>query len=49
MFCCYIAAYLDRVNIGFAKLQILRATPSRGSCRSAACWLLTIPGRIVNR
>ena len=25
LFCCYGAAYLDRVNIGFAKLQMLRA------------------------
>src|SRR5262245_32296500 len=23
LFCCYVAAYLDRVNIGFAKLQML--------------------------
>ena len=22
LFCCYIAAYLDRVNVGFAKLQM---------------------------
>ena len=25
LFCCYGAAYLDRVNIGFAKLQMLSA------------------------
>ena len=25
LFCCYVAAYLDRVNIGFAKLQMLSA------------------------
>src|ERR671937_409030 len=24
LFACYVAAYLDRVNIGFAKLQMLR-------------------------
>src|SRR5213082_4211289 len=23
LFCCYCAAYLDRVNLGFAKLQML--------------------------
>lgn len=23
LFCCYVAAYLDRVNLGFAKLQML--------------------------
>lgn len=23
LFCCYVAAYLDRVNVGFAKLQML--------------------------
>ena len=23
LFCCYCAAYLDRVNVGFAKLQML--------------------------
>ena len=23
LFICYVAAYLDRVNVGFAKLQIL--------------------------
>ena len=22
LFCCYILAYLDRVNVGFAKLQM---------------------------
>ncbi|MFL6630043.1 MAG: hypothetical protein ACJ8G1_26650, partial [Vitreoscilla sp.] len=25
LFLCYIAAYLDRVNVGFAKLQMLQA------------------------
>jgi len=24
LFLCYILAYLDRVNVGFAKLQILK-------------------------
>src|SRR5579862_6790619 len=24
LFCCYTLAYLDRVNVGFAKLQMLR-------------------------
>src|SRR5689334_5855684 len=24
LFLCYLAAYLDRVNVGFAKLQMLR-------------------------
>src|SRR5256885_17151759 len=23
LFCCYVAAYLDRVNVSFAKLQML--------------------------
>ena len=25
LFACYVAAYLDRVNVGFAKLQLLGA------------------------
>ena len=24
LFACYVAAYLDRVNVGFAKLQMLK-------------------------
>ncbi len=34
LFICYVAAYLDRVNVGFAKLQMLR---KRGSNQ---LWLL---------
>ena len=26
LFFCYLAAYLDRVNVGFAKLQMLKGT-----------------------
>ena len=28
LFLCYILAYLDRVNVGFAKLQMLKALVS---------------------
>ena len=30
LFLCYILAYLDRVNMGFAKLQMLQDLPSDG-------------------
>ena len=25
LFLCYVVAYLDRVNVGFAKLEVMRA------------------------
>src|SRR5258706_11779188 len=43
LFCCYGAAYLDRVNIGFAKLQMLRSeehTSELQSLTNLVCRLL---------
>lgn len=36
LFICYVAAYLDRVNVGFAKLQMLNGLQFRGTVWASA-------------
>ena len=44
LFACYVFAYLDRVNVGFAKLQMIAA------CMTLASALVfLVPGRLVNK
>ena len=36
LFVCYVAAYLDRVNVGFAKLQMLNDLAFSEPCTASA-------------
>jgi sugar phosphate permease len=54
LFCCYGAAYLDRVNIGFAKLQMLSALNFSGTVYGLGAgiffigyFLFEIPSNII--